>query len=167
MMRLLVLLLPVVALLGCFEPETGPGKVHYDRDTCELCRMMVSDPRFAAQVRGGPDHKAYVFDDLGDAIHWLIRQPWAKESGAEIWVNDYEHPQQWLNARTAVYLSGVISPMDYGFAAVAGPREGTIGFAEMQAQVIQRGISSRCAVPLEPVSEESLPADLVNGKTQP
>jgi len=39
------------------EPDTGPGKVRWDREVCERCAMAVSDRSYSAQVRGGTAEK--------------------------------------------------------------------------------------------------------------
>lgn len=142
---LVLLLLPFLA--GCFEEPTGPAEIRYDRDVCEICRMIISDPRFAAQVRGGEHMDVWKFDDIGDALHWLKEQPWRDDPKTEIWVTDYDHPGEWLDARKAHYVSGVVSPMDYGFGAVGDSRDGAVDFAAMQAAVIERGLTSRCDTP--------------------
>lgn len=159
-MKLLVLI-PLLVLAACFEPDGGPGTLRFDRDTCELCRMMISDPRFAAQVRGGADRKAYLFDDIGDAVNWLREQPWKDDPSVEIWVNDYDNPEQWLNAREAVYIRGVISPMDYGFAAVTPPRDDAVGFDAMAAAVLARGVTSLCVEDFGPVEEAASDASSI------
>ncbi len=112
----------VLMLGGCWEEATGPVDIHWDRDSCELCRMIISDPRFAAQVRGGPKHKPYKFDDIGCAINWLNDKPWAGDPKTEIWVAERSSSRTqltWLNARDARYLNGEMTPMNYGFGAVA------------------------------------------------
>ena len=65
----LVLLSVLFVLGGCQgEPESGPVDIKYGRETCEYCRMIISDPRFAVEVRQKPGAKVYKFDDIGDAI---------------------------------------------------------------------------------------------------
>ncbi|GAB6051251.1 hypothetical protein JCM17960_00710 [Magnetospira thiophila] len=140
-------MLSLLLLSGCFEPETGPGQIRYDRDTCEICRMIISDPRFGTQVRVGPDHDLHKFDDIGDALHWIKENNHENDPALEIWVPDMEAPETWLDARTASYLPGQVTPMDYGFGALAQARIGTVGFVEMRAAVIARGVTSRCDTP--------------------
>ena len=101
------------------EPETGPGKVRWDRDTCERCVMTVSDPNFSAQIRGGPvgeKHKLVKFDDLGCAIIWLDQQSWKDNPAIEIWVNQRQ-TGDWIDARQAYYVKDQLTPMNYGLGA--------------------------------------------------
>ena len=138
------MVLPLL-LAGCFgDPETGPVEIKWDRDTCEVCRMLISDRHFAAQLRGGPKHKAYKFDDIGELVHWLEVQTWKADPKVEIWVMDMKTGSKWLNARKAHYLPGQRSPMDYGFGAVESPSERSINFDEMVRKAKQRGSTYHC-----------------------
>ncbi len=141
----LALVAAAAMLAGCFgDPETGPVEIRYGRDTCDYCRMIISDPRYAAQIRGGERHKAFKFDDIGDAVHFLHMQDWKADPKVEFWVMNSEDAQTWLDARKAFFLRGQPTPMDYGYAAVSEKRDGTVSFAEMSKTVIGVGPSSRC-----------------------
>ena len=91
MRKLLTRLMAGFALLtlsACIGGEkSGPEDIHWDRDVCELCKMLISDPKFAAEVRGGEKRKLYKFDDIGCAVNWLNDQPWAGDAETEIWVD--------------------------------------------------------------------------------
>ncbi len=121
-----------VALLACSsEPKTGPEEVSWNRDTCERCRMMVSEPAFAAQVRYfAEDNKSKVatFDDIGCAVVWLQESPWSKDERTEIWVVDHRN-EEWINARTATFIPDQVTPMNYGLAAQSDPVAGGLIFA--------------------------------------
>ena len=116
-------------LLGLFltacsgDPGTGPIDVHWDRDACERCRMVLSDRHHAAQVRhtdGQGRSQAHLFDDLGCALIWLDDQPWKADPKVEIWVNDRD-TGDWLDARSAGYVTGDATPMAYGLGAQPQP----------------------------------------------
>jgi len=152
-------LLAVCSLLlvgACWSGEkTGPEDIRWDRDVCELCRMFVSDPRFAAEVRGGEKMKLYKFDDIGCAINWLNDQEWAGDKVAEIWVADHTSTRDnmiWLNAREARYDRGELSPMNYGYSAMAptpsvsGTPPG-ISFVELTAKILTDAPNHICVVP--------------------
>jgi nitrous oxide reductase accessory protein NosL len=137
-MKYLLYLLGVLALLiSCSSNDTGPVEVKWDRDSCERCRMVLSDRHFAAQVRGGPKNKAYLFDDLGCAVHWLKKQPWGEDETTQIWVTDYRNGN-WLNARTAYYVGGQITPMDFDFGAVPESVEGSVDFDTAKTQMLKK-----------------------------
>lgn len=133
---------PVLWLTGCGEkdPGHGPGKIHWDRDTCVRCNMIISDRRFAAQIRGGEKRKVYKFDDIGCALFWLKEQkiPWADAADTEIWVTDHK-TGDWLDARSAHYIAGKTTPMLYGFGALREPVAGSVDFQTMKAAILAKG----------------------------
>ena len=138
----LALLLALTACSG--DPPTGPVEIRYGRDTCDLCHMIISDPRFAAQIRGGPGHKAYKFDDIGDGLLFLARQDWKDAPGVEIWVMDVDTGTRWLDARKAFYVPGMQSPMAHGFGAVSDQRPGAVTYEEMRERALKRAARAYC-----------------------
>jgi hypothetical protein len=94
--------------------------------------MAVGDRSFAAQVRaaaGGEQSRLYKFDDIGCAVIWLDTQSWKDDADTEIWVADHRNGE-WLDARKAFYVSGKISPMNYGLGAQADVTEGALDFSQ-------------------------------------
>lgn len=142
--RLLGMIAAAPLLAACKPQTSGPEVVRYNREVCEMCGMIISDPHFAAEVRGGPDARLAKFDDIGDAVHWLEMQPWKAETTVEFWVMNSENGQDWLDARTVYYRPGVVSPMDYGFAAVPGWSADVVDFAAMRQGCLDKGLTSRC-----------------------
>ncbi len=140
----IILLTGLVA--GCWgEPETGPSEIRFGRDTCEMCRMIISDPRFAAQVRGGPKHRIFKFDDVGEMVLWLDQQKWKDDPKTERWVMDAKTGKTWLNAASAYFVKERHTPMDYGFGAVKNAEAGAITYNEMVEKVRERGSTYHCA----------------------
>ena len=151
--RAVIALLAVTPFITACKPQTeGPEEIRWGRETCIICGMIISDPRFGAEVRGGPQRELVKFDDIGDALHWLSIQDWADDPKTEIWVRDYETGTRWLDARTTRYVVGVVSPMDYGFGAVEQSGPDTFSFEEMRAEVMRIGLSSRC-LPLTDIGD--------------
>ena len=114
------LLLITLLLVGCSgEDATGPGKVRWDRESCSHCAMAIGDRHFGAQVRGGATGqktRLYKFDDIGCAVVWLDQQDWKDDPRTEIWVTD-QLSGEWIDARLASYVTGKVTPMDYGLGA--------------------------------------------------
>ena len=137
-MRVLLLGLVLLLLGGCSgEPDTGPGKVRWDREVCVRCAMAVSDHNYAAQVRGGPagqKSKLYKFDDIGCAVIWLDQQPWKDNPKTEVWVTDYRNGD-WIDARKAWYVEGKITPMGYGLGATPEKEPGALNFAQARKHI--------------------------------
>lgn len=140
---------PLVA--ACKPPTEGPEDIRWGREFCEVCGMIISEPQFASEIRA-PDKVLHKFDDIGDAVNWLDLQPWREDPSIEFWVMDYESGRegnQWIDARTAFYRTGVISPMDYGYAAYRLAASDTCGYEAMRDAVLKRGLTSRCDEPHE------------------
>lgn len=131
-------------LAACKEQTEGPEDIRWGRETCTICGMIISDARYAAEVRGGPNKKLLKFDDIGDAVHWLSVQDWKADPDVEFWVMDSNTGANWLDARTSYYIPDTISPMDYGYAAVPTHQAGTVSFEVMRAKVLLRGLATGC-----------------------
>lgn len=130
----------IVVLSGCAgEPDSGPAEVKWDRDACKRCRMVLSDRMHSAQIRHIPPGKSRSkvdrFDDIGCALLWLQDQPWKDDPGVEIWVNDWRNGA-WIDARSATYLRGQVTPMEYGLGAQADAAPAGIDFAGAQAHIL-------------------------------
>ena len=132
------LLLLGFLLGGCTaEDATGPGEVRWDRESCTHCAMAVSDRHFSAQVRGGAagqKTRLYKFDDIGCAVVWLDGQPWKDDTRTEIWVTD-QLSGEWIDARLARYVTGKVTPMDYGLGAQRESSPGSMDFTAAREHI--------------------------------
>jgi hypothetical protein len=124
-------------------PE-GMEPIVWDRDTCVLCKMVISDRRFAGQLRGGPKNTAFKFDDPGCVAVWLDDKardhPWMNEPATRLWIADVTTSGSelaWLDGRQAHYV-GRTSPMGFNFGAVAHPQAGSVDFATMREHVVAK-----------------------------
>lgn len=133
-----VLLLLVSAC--SMDPQTGPGDTRWDRQSCERCRMMLSDRHYAAQVRVFPEanrSRVFYFDDIGCAIIWLQDKPWEANKATEIWVTDHR-TGEWIDARAASYVENRITPMEYGLGAQREAAAEAIDFSAARAHVLSK-----------------------------
>jgi len=120
---------------GCWSSaDTGPGEIHWDRQTCEHCQMVISERRHAVQIRKIGVRQTHAFDDLGCALLWLEEQGLlaGSEEGPEVWARTTADGD-WLDARTALFETGLTTPMGYGF----GVADAGISLGEVQAQAIE------------------------------
>jgi len=129
----------LMAMLGgCGgDPGNGPIEVKWDRVGCDRCRMVLSARNHSAQVRVKEPNKrsrVYVFDDIGCAVVWLEDKSWRDDPTTEIWVNDWR-TGDWIDARTASYLTGQETPMQYGLGAQSEPAEGALDYAAAKARI--------------------------------
>lgn len=126
------------------DPPTGPVPIKYGRDTCSYCGMIISDPRYAAQIRGGPGHAAFKFDDLGEGLVWLDKQPWKDDAKVEIWVNDMDTGKTWLDARHAFFVAVRMSPMGFNYGALPQRKDGALPFDEFRTTVLKSRAALMC-----------------------
>jgi len=134
----------MISFLGCEEKsKTSPSKVHWDRDMCVRCVMIVSDRKNTVQVKDPKTGKKYMFDDIGCTILWFKEENISWKDKAIIWITDV-NTGKWIDARTAFYDTDNITPMAYGFSAHKSKdsiKEGKeiIDFKEVSRRVIKIG----------------------------
>ena len=122
-----LLLGPLCLLVACSSSHT-PADPIWGKQPCAHCRMLVSDPRFAAQARTARGETVY-FDDVGCLVSYLAEH---RDSRAS-WVR--AQSGQWLDAKTARYRAGAATPMDFGF--IVDPK-GTFDLAAVQSALARR-----------------------------
>jgi len=115
-----LLFLATVLLLGFTACEkknpTELHGVHWDRDMCERCKMVVSDRHHATQVVNPATGRSYMYDDMGCAVLWFKEDKIEWADKAKIWVTDIA-TGKWIDARTALYDTNNITSMAFGFGA--------------------------------------------------
>ncbi len=126
-------------LTGCAD---GTPSINWDLDSCEHCRMTISDRRFgtAAITSGG---RTVRFDSLECLAGWLAADT---DSPRSLWGSDAAAPGTLLplaNLRFHRMAEGT-SPMGMGFVAVATvhgstPWDGQVlTWDELEAAVLER-----------------------------
>jgi copper chaperone NosL len=103
-----------LALAGCGGGAAAPPEMVVDRTSCDHCRMLISDVRFAAAFEQ-PPAAANVFDDIG-CLLTAVRN--ASASGATFWFRD-ANDGEWIPGAQAVFVSapGLRTPMSGGIVA--------------------------------------------------
>ena len=138
--RLAALVVATLALTACNEnDQTGPVEIRWDKESCARCAMAISDRKYSAQVRGGPagsKTKVFKFDDIGCVVIWLDQQPWKDDPRTEVWVTDYRNGN-WIDARKASYVTGMVTPMGYGLGAQSDTSEGSLDFTAASKHIYQ------------------------------
>ena len=100
---------------------TGPRPVVLGEDSCDFCRMEVSDARFAAEAVTQTG-RVHVFDSV-DCLAGYAR---GAEPGsvATLWVTDAEHPGTFVAVEHAGFLTG---------STLRGPMGAAVAFASPAA----------------------------------
>ncbi len=148
LVKLIVLSFTIVFLglsfSGCEKKiKKGVAKVHWDRDMCARCVMVVSDRKNTTQVRDPKTGRKYMFDDIGCTILWFKEESISWKDKANIWITDV-NTGEWIDARTAFYDTENITPMAYGFSAhktkdTIKKDQEIIDFNEVSKRVIKIG----------------------------
>ena len=105
----------VASWVGCGGGGPRPVEIVVNEDICSLCRMAVSERRFAAEVVTG-EGRVEVFDEIGCLVEWLEGNGRPAEAGT--FVVDYG-TGEWLAAEGAAYVRSpeLTTPMGHGIAA--------------------------------------------------
>ena len=111
-----LLFLAFMALISACEAQTKPIK--FGKDACSHCRMIISDPRFGAELVTTKG-KVFMFDDLN--CYWNFRnaQKMQETDIAHSVVVLFNQPGTFRNAGEACFLGSreIRSPMGSGVAA--------------------------------------------------
>jgi hypothetical protein len=115
--KYLLLAFSILFFTGCDKKiNKDLHEVHWDRDMCELCKMVVSERKYTVQVVNTINGRSYMFDDLGCAILWFKENQTPWENEANIFITD-AISGEFIDARKAWYDTNSRTPMDYGFGA--------------------------------------------------
>jgi copper chaperone NosL len=111
---LLAVTLSVVVATACGGQSPAPPEVQVDRTACTNCRMLISEPRFAAayQVQEGGSK---VFDDIGCLLEAMRGE---KSAVLHYWFRDAAGGE-WIEGNNAVFVTGsrIRTPMNGGVVA--------------------------------------------------
>lgn len=148
----LSVLLFALLLSACSAPK--PAVLVVGGDTCAFCGMVVSDPRFAAQVVTDTG-KTYMFDAIECFVAFLAEESVPTDQVHSTWVANFDQPDQWLAAGDAYYLqaASLHSPMGANLlafrtqAALDAVKSDVGGmqrrYADLPALVIESGLIER------------------------
>lgn len=133
--NILILFLFSFITLGC-QPGVQldrPPDVRLGEDTCDECRMIISEARFSATyvTRQGETRR---FDDIGDMFLFYTKHT---EDVATFWVHDYE-TDDWLKADQAFFVvsPSLHTPMGHGIVAVGSKSRAEALAAEVQGTIL-------------------------------
>lgn len=146
MKKFSLLLLTLVSLffVACnSEIDTNAKEVKFDREICERCKMVISDRNYTVQIVNKNDGKRYYHDDIGCAILWFKENSIDWEKDAIIYVTDAK-TGEWLDAKTASWTFGAITPMDFGFSAYKERQDGeNFDFMHVKEEVLKKPLNGQ------------------------
>lgn len=114
-------LLVALALAGCSGGD-GPRPLVLGEDSCDFCRMAITDARYGGQVRTSTG-RVHTFDAV-ECLAGFVASAGDTARLAGTWVSNFEGGPM-LDARDAVYLQGgsLHSPMGRQLTAFAPDRD--------------------------------------------
>jgi hypothetical protein len=120
-------------LLACARDLGKAPDIAWDHVACDGCGMIVSDPRFAAQLvpQDGP---VRVFDDPACLFAYVERDA---PHIAKLWFHDHRGVDgRWLDEREVAFVAATGTPMAGGLGAVPAGTAGAISFGEASARTL-------------------------------
>jgi copper chaperone NosL len=117
-----------LALWAC-APAEGPQPIAWDREPCAHCRMLISDPLYAAQLQTAGGEVA-SFDDPGCLLAALEEHPEVRA----LWFH-HRSEERWLPGERVGFVVVPRSPMGFGLAAVDADEPGAMSLEEARARV--------------------------------
>ncbi|MFN8544946.1 MAG: nitrous oxide reductase accessory protein NosL [Candidatus Binatia bacterium] len=115
-------------------PRTGSEVIAYGRDTCAYCRMHLSQPGWAGEMRDA-EGQLTKYDDIGCLLQAMLKR---HREIPEAWVED--HASGRLVPLLGAYLvraPGATTPMGHGLVAF-GDEESAHGFADAKGGEVVR-----------------------------
>jgi copper chaperone NosL len=140
---LLGLGLLVRAIVTAQTLPQGPEPVAWDRVACARCRMLVSDPRFAAQLQTS-DGRTLFFDDPGCLLTYVhserLERPLPDAEQPAIHAVYFHHvdAERWLSRDEVAFAPVEHTPMGYGLGAREIGAAGTISWESALAHALAR-----------------------------
>jgi copper chaperone NosL len=113
-------------------PRSGPEPVRYGRDACARCRMLLSEPGFAGEIRDARGNLAR-YDDLG-CLLGALREA---HTQTQAWVEDHRSRALVPLLSAALVAGGSVrTPMGHGIVAFADAQDARAFAEERGARVV-------------------------------
>lgn len=112
---ILPFLLISIFLAGC---ASGPEPIIAGKDNCYLCKMGITDIRYAAELITTKG-RVYKFDDIGCLVSYVHTAMPDKKDVKEIYLVDFSGDHTLVKAKDCFFLAGgdIHTPMNGNIAA--------------------------------------------------
>lgn len=116
-------------LIRAGGPPDGPVPVVWDREACAHCRMLLSEPPFAAQLhtRDGQvlfyDDPGCLLLDLDEVGDGAVHAAWFR----------HVREDRWVERRSVAFARVTLTPMGFGLGAVDRAERGAVSFDEARS----------------------------------
>jgi len=117
----------VAVLLAACGPPSGPRPIAFDREACARCRMLISEPAYAAQLESA-EGEIQSFDDPGCLLVALEDHP----NPRALWFHHLRE-ERWMPGDRVAFVRVPRTPMGYGLGAVLAGEPGAVSLEEARA----------------------------------
>ena len=130
MLKQLYLIPIVIIFLACGD---GPKSIDTSEDACSYCYGAIKNPVYASQVQT-LSGEFRLFDSIECMVAFLNKSPKIKM----MWVVDYNHPKNWIEATNASYLQSdsLHSPRGVNMVAFKTPAEAADAYKKLGGMVM-------------------------------
>lgn len=117
-MKSVIPALAIILSLLLASCSTGPEPLHFGKDACHACRMILMDNKFGAEMVTQKG-KVYKFDDLNCLMSFYNSGSVPSTEVKHVVVVDFSNPAKLIDARKALYVQSesIKSPMASSVAA--------------------------------------------------
>jgi copper chaperone NosL len=111
-----IALVLAVVVAGC---AIAPEPLHLGAEECAHCRMVITEPQFAAQALNARG-KAFKFDAVECLAGWVLAEEIPAAEIHSLWVADFRNPERWVPVEEARFVrtDAVHTPMGMGVIAL-------------------------------------------------
>jgi hypothetical protein len=131
--RIVLFAVVASALYACGPPE-GPQPIAWDREPCSHCRMLISDPAFAAQLH----HADGVVESFDDPGCLFARIETRRPDVHALWFHHLRE-DRWLPGDGVAFVRVAPTPMDFGFGAVDPGTLESVSIEAVRTELRARG----------------------------
>ncbi len=97
----LFLMIALTLILASCNPKPEP--INYGQDVCDLCKMNITDNKFAAEIVTAKN-KIYKFDSIECLFNFKNSVLDKSEEIHSEWVNDFSNPGELIELNKAHFL---------------------------------------------------------------
>ncbi len=127
----------ILLSIPAWSCSPSPEPIHYGRDECAVCKMIISDQRFGTEIVLTTG-KVYKFDSIECMIEFLHRHAKTSSDIAATLVTNFLAPGTLIDAHTAYYLKSekLPSPMGADLSAYAAENQARHAQAQYGGDVL-------------------------------
>lgn len=115
MKTLLFFVIPLILVSAC---SSGPEPIRFGHDSCDLCKMVIMDPKFGSELVTSKG-KVFKLDDINCLLSFMEESKIDGSDIAHLLVVDFGKPENLIDVNNAFFIHSeqIRSPMASNLAA--------------------------------------------------